>query len=494
MSSNKPFIDNLKITPVILAGGTGTRLWPLSRESYPKQFLKLMSTRSLLQETILRVQTLENIEAPIIISNEAHYFLCLEQLQEIQVSSATFILEPFGKNTAPAIACAAHHLSNRSDSTDLMLVMPSDHHIADTMRFSEAIKIASEAAYNNQLITFGVTPTAPKTGYGYIERSEPIFSNVYKIKKFIEKPLLEVAEKLITNCHVFWNSGIFLFKPESYLEELKHYAPDIYLHSLDTYKSSQKKSEQNYIALNRACFAQCPNNSIDYAVMEKTQQAAIVPLHSDWNDLGCWTTVAESLTLDTDSNVINGNVFAIQTENCLLSSETHLVATLGIKNQIVVSTEDAVLVADKAYSQEVKRLVSELKNSHNHLTRHHQKTYHPWGYCESLTKNKKFQINYIFVKLEAKFCLHLNYHAAVHWIIVSGSVKISNGNKVFHLTTNQSLFISKEHKYYLSNVGEEFLHMIEIHVGDQLEEYDIERYKDIHSSKPLSELENVSRM
>lgn len=493
MSINKIFDEHLKIIPIILAGGTGTRLWPLSRENYPKQFLKLISHRSLLQETILRMQAIENIATPIIISNEAHYFLCLEQLQEINISSATFILEPFGKNTAPAIACAAHHLCNHSNgSSTLMLVMPSDHHIANTALFSDAVKIGAEAAYNNKLVTFGVVPTAPKTGYGYIESSEPIYSDVYRIKKFIEKPTSEIAEKLIKNRSIFWNSGIFLFKPDDYLEELQYYAPDIYEASLYTYTSSQKNLEQNYISLNRRCFDQCPNNSIDYAVMEKTQRAVVVPLHSDWNDLGCWTTVAESLKFDKKNNVINGNILSIETENCFLSSETHLVATLGIKNQIIVSTEDAVLVADKAYSQEVKHLVSELKNSHNHLTSYRQRVYRPWGYYESLAKGKKFQVKHIMVKPEAKLSLQLHYHRAEHWVIVCGDAEVLNGDDVFYLSANQGTYIPKKTKHRLSNIGEEDLHIIEVQFGDYLGEDDIVRYEDMYNrissleEKPLN--------
>lgn len=493
MSIDKKFNGKLKLTPIILAGGTGTRLWPLSRESYPKQFLKLTSHHSLLQDTLLRVQMLENISEPIIISNEAHYFLCLEQLEEIGISSALFILEPFGKNTAPAIACAAHHLSSQSDAFNLMLVMPSDHQITNSTLFVDAVKNACEAAYNSdKLVTFGVIPTTPKTGYGYIESSEEkISSDVYNIKKFIEKPTLEIAKELIKNNHVFWNSGIFLFKPESYLEELKYYAPDIYETSLCTYTFSQKNLKQNYIALDRTYFANCPNDSIDYAVMEKTKHAAVVPLKSDWTDLGCWATVAESLKFDKSNNVINGNILSIETENCFLSSEKHLVATLGIKNQIIVSTEDAVLIADKAYSQDVKNLVNKLKISHNHITKYRQTVYHPWGYEERLVCGNMFQVKHIMVKSEAKLPVQMHSNRSKHWVILYGEAEVVNGEQKIYLGSHQSTYIPIETKHRLSNIGKEDLCIIEIQSGNCLGDKDIIEYRDEYNFMPLSDLESA---
>lgn len=358
-----------KIIPVILAGGVGTRLWPLSREASPKQFLRLVSQHSLLQETLLRLKGLENISNPVILCNSDHYFMCLDHLREINVDSPQFILEPFGRNTAPIIAVAAKYIQEQVKEPSILLVLPSDHLLGEPEIFFATVLQALTSAQQGALVTFGVVPKTPETGYGYIEASDLIAENIYQVKRFIEKPRRELAEQFVNSGHFYWNSGMFMFHPQSYLDELKKFSPDIYYPAIESYLRSEKKAD--YIRLNSDIFATCPNISIDYAVMEKTQKAAVIPLRSSWSDLGCWNSVAKAGIADAENNVIQGQVITKDTENCYLSSDGRMIAALGLKNQIVVSTADAVLVADKAYAQEVKHLVNQIKEKKNPLASHH---------------------------------------------------------------------------------------------------------------------------
>ena len=469
----------MEIVPVILAGGSGTRLWPLSRETYPKQFLKLVGDHSLFQETILRANALNNGKNIYIVCNAEHYFICIDQLAEIQINNTQFILEPFGKNTAPAIAIAARHVNHCEKEKDkAILILPSDHLITDLKRFEKAITHASAAVSENYLVTFGVKPTAPKTGYGYIEAGAQIHQEVKKINRFIEKPALELAESFLQKEYFYWNAGIFLFRPDAYLSELQQHAPAIYEAASAVYDASEMR--ENYLRLNSTLFQTCPNDSIDYAVMEKTTQAVVVPLNSPWNDLGCWASVAEANVSNAAGNVQSENVISQDSHNCYFSSDGRLIAALGLKDQIIVSTADAVLVADKRYSQSVKALVAELKEHKRELITHHALVHRPWGFYEVLSNGENFKVKRIMVKSGAKLSLQTHQHRAEHWVVVSGIADIVNGDHSFSLGANQSTYIPKNTKHRLSNTHKEPLVIIEVQSGHYLGEDDIVRLEDVY--------------
>lgn len=470
----------MNIVPIILAGGSGTRLWPLSRESYPKQFLKLVGRHSLLQETILRLKSLPITCNPIVVCNEAHYCICQDQLEEIGLTHVNFILEPVGRNTAPAIAIAAYYV--KAHDTDYpsphLLVLPSDHLITDMSLFLQAVTQAQTAVEKQYLVTFGIKPTAPKTGYGYIEAGESFIDSVCSVRRFIEKPKLEVAQQLIQQDHCYWNSGIFFFRTEVYLSELQRFSPLLFNTTLRAYQSAEKKDHT--VRVDRALFSQCPSNSIDYAVMEKTHKAAVVALNAAWNDLGCWASVAEANESDATGNVSSGNVMAHDNHNCYFSSDGRLIAALGLKNQIVVSTADAVLVADKTFSQDVKSLVEQLKHNQSGLTTHHPLVYRPWGYYEILSSGPQFKVKRIMVKPGAKLSLQLHHHRAEHWVVVSGAADVVNGTEYLSLRENQSAYIPQHTKHRLSNSQQEPLIIIEVQSGDYLGEDDIVRLEDVY--------------
>lgn len=348
-----------QMIPVILAGGSGTRLWPLSKKNSPKQFLKLIDNHSLFQEALLRVKEIPSVKEILVVINEAHYFICQDQIKEVGIENVKMILEPCSRNTAPAIALAAHTIKHRFGSHAVMLVLPADHLIGGGSEFSKVIESATRLEKGEHLITFGVVPTSPKTGYGYIQAAAPLDDLSYKVEKFTEKPDEKLAETFLAAKNYYWNSGIFLFGPKTYLEELKKTAPPIYEFSHKAYETSEMK--EDFLRIVEKSFAKCPNASIDYAVMEKTDKAVVIPLNLPWNDLGCWASIADASESDEKNNVIRGNVILKDCEGCLLSSESQqLVATISIKDLIVISTPDAVLVADKAHAQEVKEIVKSL--------------------------------------------------------------------------------------------------------------------------------------
>ncbi|OGT36813.1 MAG: mannose-1-phosphate guanylyltransferase/mannose-6-phosphate isomerase [Gammaproteobacteria bacterium RIFCSPHIGHO2_12_FULL_38_14] len=466
------------VVPVVLAGGSGTRLWPLSRELHPKQFLKLISERSLFQETLLRAEQIAEHSPILVVCNREHYFICLDQLQEIAVKNVQFILEPVGKNTAPAITIAA--LVAKEMGEDLsILVMPSDHWIENAVHFKEAVKTAKEAAEKGFLVTFGVTPTSPKTGYGYIEMGESLSEGVFKIQHFIEKPPLATAEAFLQTKNYYWNSGIFYFQVKTILSEMMRLSPVIYQSAIATIHASEKHDQ--YVQLNTAVFHECPNNSIDYEVMEKTDRAVVVPLNTTWNDMGCWVSVAEANNSDEGGNVQSGNVLLQESENCYISTDGRFVAALGLKNQIVVSTSDAVLVADKRYSQSVKTIVNELKKKQAHLTKNHPLVHRPWGSYEVLAEGKNFQVKRIVVKSGARLSLQVHQHRAEHWVVVSGVADVVNDEKQFTLCANQSTYIPPKTKHRLGNSQSELLIIIEVQTGAHISEEDIVRLEDVYA-------------
>lgn len=466
------------LIPIILAGGSGTRLWPLSRKNFPKQFLCFQGENSLLQHTLERVSLL-NCQQAMVVSNESHYFLCQEQLSSLSIN---YLLEPCARNTAAAIAAAAYSLLESLGPEAIMLVLPSDHWFQDPRAWQKymeiGVKLASESS---KLITFGIKPDSPQTGYGYIEAREEYDAHAYKIHSFREKPNLALAQSMLADGHYYWNSGIFIFKAGRYLEELQYFAPDI----ANACQMAVKKAyrQHDFLRLDESSFSQCRNESIDYALMEKTSQALVVPAELIWSDLGCWNAVAKTHEVDAKGNALTGNVIAKDSYNCLIRSDKTLVTTMGIQDQIIVATPDAVLIADKGYSQEVKDLVSNLSKIHGSLTEDHLCVHRPWGYYEILAESQGFKVKRLMVKPGAKLSLQRHEHRAEHWVVVAGEAEIINGNTEILLKTNQSTYIPPKTLHRLSNLSSEPLYVIEVQTGTYLGEDDIQRFDDIYQRK-----------
>ncbi|MDF1645941.1 MAG: mannose-1-phosphate guanylyltransferase/mannose-6-phosphate isomerase [Legionellaceae bacterium] len=468
----------MHVFPVILAGGSGTRLWPLSRKDFPKQFLQLHEGGSLLQQTVLRAKEIPHQEI-LLVSNEAHYFLCQEQLRAFDLN-LTYLLEPCARNTAPAIACAAHHALHVAGDDAVLLILPSDHWIEDAV----AWRLAMQQAINfvrdvSAMVTFGVKPTSPKTGYGYIDAGDNLAQGVYEIARFREKPTVEVAEACIETALSYWNSGMFVCRATTYLEELSQFEPELFQLTQQAYQDAYQ--QHDYFRLNETAFSACRSESIDYAIMEKTARAAVVPMNIAWNDLGCWSAVAESTPADEHDNVLQGKVLAEKSKGCLISSEHTLVTALGLRNQIVVATRDAVLVADKQYSQQVKDLVTLLENEHQTLTETHTCTQRPWGTFEILAEGEAFKVKRLMLEPGAKISLQRHEKRAEHWVVVAGVAEVLNGKHVFQLQVNQSTYIAPKTKHRLSNPGDTPLYVIEVQSGAYLGEDDITRYEDIYA-------------
>lgn len=469
----------MMIRPIILAGGMGTRLWPLSRQSYPKQFLRLVDAQhSLLQQTALRLSAIKKVSvAPLVICNQQHYFICSDQLKAINID-ADYILEPIARNTAPAIAVAAFsELAHEVDP--YFLIMPADHLIKDMVGFNQAIELAMQPALADHLVTFSIIPTQPETGYGYIERGEVLYSaGVYNVANFIEKPDLMRAEQLLSTGNHYWNSGMFIFKASTYLRELKHYAPDIYEFAERAFQQGVK--QEHVLRLEHTSFSQCPNESIDYAVMEKTKQAATIPLSVGWTDLGCWNAISTANEADNNNNVIQGDVLAYNTQDCFINAGDKFVATMGLKDHIIVSTQDSVLVAHKSYTQSVKALVQELQKNHPKEVESHTKVYRPWGYYESLLLTLHFQVKQVVVNPGGRLSLQLHHHRSEHWVVVEGVADVVCGEENMQLTAGQYAFIPVKTKHRLSNTGTTPLVVIETQLGHYLGEDDIVRFEDIY--------------
>ncbi len=466
--------------PVILAGGSGTRLWPLSRKNFPKQFLRLQGESSLLQQTLQRAITLPHAKT-VVVGNEAHYFLCQEQLQAY-AADITYLLEPCARNTAPAIASAAHYIATIAGPDAVMLILPSDHWIAnDSAWLSAMLKGAQFASCKQALVTFGIKPHEAKTGYGYIEAAALLAPDVFGVARFREKPDAKTAEKFIASGNYYWNSGMFVCQAGTYLDELKQHAPDIYTHSKGAV--ARAYHHHDYLRLEADAFARCRDESIDYAVMENTDNAVVIPVDIQWSDLGCWASVAESNEHDENGNALHGKVIVKDSHNCLISSEDTLVTTLGINDQIIVVTADAVLVADKRYSQQVKDIVKSLGIEHQQLANEHQRASRPWGYYEVLAEGPTFKVKRLMVKPGAKLSLQMHQHRAEHWVVVSGEADVVNDDKVMRLTTNQSTYIPEKTRHRLSNPGSEPLYVIEVQSGSYLGEDDITRFDDIYQRK-----------
>ncbi|WP_151829430.1 mannose-1-phosphate guanylyltransferase/mannose-6-phosphate isomerase [Acinetobacter ursingii] len=466
-----------QISPIIMAGGNGTRLWPLSRTQYPKQFLKLSPDGyTLLQATLLRLKSL-NCAEPILICNEEHRFLAAEQMREIGVSGK-IILEPEGKNTAPAIALAALYHSKCIDNQNaIMLVLAADHVITNQSQLEQSIAQAIELAKLNKLVTFGIVPSHAETGYGYIEKGQKEL-NGFVVERFVEKPDTVTAQQYLDCKRFLWNSGMFMFKADLYLKELRQYASDIY----ETCVTSMQRirTDLDFIRIDKEAFKACRSESIDYAVMEQTKDAVVVPLDADWSDVGSWSALWNIQNKDAQNNVIQGDVITVNSQHNYIYSENRLVSMLGVDNLVVIETKDAVLVAHKDKVQDIKKIVETLKQENR--TEHfcHREVYRPWGKYDSIDQADRYQVKRITVKPGQKLSIQMHHHRSEHWIVVSGTAKIHKGKESFLLTENQSTYIPLGEIHALENPGKVALELIEVQSGSYLGEDDIVRFEDIY--------------
>ena len=469
------------LIPVILSGGSGTRLWPLSREMFPKQLLPLVGKGTMLQETLARLSGVEDIGAPIVVSNENHRFLVAEQLREGRVAAQAIILEPMGRNTAPAVTVAAMAAissapeNSRSASDVVLLVLPADHVIGNVAAFQRAIAVARTAAAAGKLVTFGVVPTKPETGYGYIRRASgegPSFA----ISQFVEKPDRDTAQKYVDSGEYFWNSGMFMFKASTVLDELRVLAPAIYDACAQAFTAAKK--DLDFTRLAEKEFSASPSDSFDYAVMEKTRNAVVVPLDAGWSDVGSWSALYEAVPSDAKGNATFGDVLTEDSSGCYLQSTSRLVAAVGLKDCVVVETKDAVLVARKDRVQDVKQLVAQLKKQGRYETSLHREVFRPWGSYDSIDSGDRFQVKRLSVKPGAIMSLQLHHHRAEHWIVVAGTARITRGDETFLLEENQSTYIPLGTKHRIENPGKIPLHIIEVQSGTYLGEDDIVRFED----------------
>lgn len=473
-------MPNKKILPVILCGGTGSRLWPLSRASFPKQYLSLYSgdKRTFLQKTQERLKGFENIEDPIIICNEEHRFIVAEQLREINVRPYKIVLEPCGKNTAPAITIAA--LIALEDHKNInLLILSADHEIKDNKRFQEIISKGVKYSEENNLITFGVVPRTPETGYGYIQGEKPFNKDILqgtKIKNFIEKPDLEIAKKLIKDKCFTWNSGIFLFKVNTFLEEMEKFNPRVIKYCRES--MNKKSLDLDFLRLDENSFKKCPNISIDYAVLEKTNRGIVLPMDLYWSDVGDWRSVWENSKKDEEGNCNQGKVIIEKTKDCFIRSEDRLLVGIGLQDLIIIDTQDVLLVANKNNSQEIKNIVKMINDKGFSEGRENKKIFRPWGFYISVLEESLWKVKIIIVKPGHKLSLQMHHHRSEHWIVVNGKADVEIDEKEIILDENQSCYIPKGSMHRLSNNGEEPLKLIEVQSGSYIGEDDIERFED----------------
>ena len=494
------------IIPVILSGGSGSRLWPMSRELNPKQFLSLCGEQSMLQETVTRLEGIEDLAAPIVVCNEEHRFLVAQQMRDIDVDVDKIILEPIGRNTAPAICAAAEYIkgkdsgadnsgsgSKRSDSKsagdDVMLILAADHVIQDKDIFHQVVASGYRVAQQGQLITFGIVPDKAETGYGYIKRAD-LFDqeeDAYRVDKFVEKPDLDTAQRYLDSGEYYWNSGMFMFQADTILQELETLSEGIYKAVKTSVAEGIK--DLDFCRLGIDAFTASPSDSIDYAVMEKTDKAVVIPLDANWNDVGSWSALWEINAHDADGNVLQGDVLKYQLTNSYIHAEERMVAVIGMDNCVVVETADAVLVADKSRSQDVKEIVKQLKNSRREEALLHQRVFRPWGSYETLEETERFKVKRIIVNQGAKLSLQMHHHRAEHWVVVKGTAKIVCGEKEFIMTEDQSNYIPLGTLHRLENPGVIPLEIIEIQTGSYLGEDDIVRFDD-HYGRVDNALDN----
>lgn len=467
--------------PIILSGGTGSRLWPLSRALRPKQFLGITAERSLFQLTLQRLQGIPNIRDPLIVANHEHRFLAAEQCRAMSIRPSAILLEPIGRNTAPAIAAAVLHAMQAGEDP-VFLVMPSDHIFGDVTALQNAINTGASAAQAGQLATFGIVPTAPETGYGYVRAGVPTaVHNAYSVAEFIEKPDLVTAHRLIASKEYYWNSGMFMFRGSTFITELKKWQPEIYAACRDAVINA--KLDLDFFRLAEGSFESCPANSIDYAVMEKTEKSVVIPLDAGWSDVGAWPAVWEALAKDDKGNAKRGDVMLNKAESCYVHSEHRLVALLGTKNLVVVETSDAVLVAEKSHAQDVKEIVNQLRICGRSESELHREVFRPWGSFDSIDRGQNYQVKRITVNPGGKLSLQLHKHRAEHWVVVKGTARVTIGDDVRLVEKNQSVFIPIGEKHSLENPSKEPLELIEVQSGTYLGEDDIIRLSDVYGRK-----------
>jgi mannose-1-phosphate guanylyltransferase/mannose-6-phosphate isomerase len=469
----------MKIYPVILSGGAGTRLWPLSRAVMPKQLLPLVTDKTMLQETALRVRGWPGVMAPLVVCGNEHRFLVAEQLRGVGITPHGILLEPAGRNTAPAVAAAARYLQAQ-DPDAVMLVLPADHVIEKNDAFRQAVERAAVQVGQGALATFGIVPSAPETGYGYIRRGEPLpgCDDCYKLDRFVEKPDRDTAATFVADGGFYWNSGMFMFRADRFLAEIEKHAPAIAQAAGAAVQTAY--SDLDFCRLDEAAFAASPSDSIDYAVMEHTRDGIVVAADIGWSDVGSWSALADVQDRDANGNAVRGDVYLDSTNNTLVRAESRIVAVVGVKDLVVVETPDAVLVAHKDQVQRVKNVVDHLKGNERTEHLYHTKVYRPWGYYEGIDAGERFQVKRICVKPGEKLSLQMHHHRAEHWIVVSGTARVTCGDKVTLLAENESTYIPIGMTHRLENPGKLPLHLIEVQSGSYLGEDDIVRFEDIY--------------
>ncbi len=469
------------LIPTILCGGAGSRLWPVSREEHPKPFIRLNDGESLLQKAFLRGALLPNVHDVMTVTNRALLFKTEDEYREIEHLLETpvktsFILEPFGRNTAPAVALASLLAAETHGDDAILLVLAADHLISEQQPFADAVAKACELALAGKLVTFGIQPTAPETGYGYIE------SNGYEVARFVEKPSLEKAQKYVDSGDFLWNSGMFCFTAGTMLREIAKNSPEILAATKECLQQARKASGDGYqhVEIGSDCFKRVPDDSIDYAVMEKTENAAVVACDIGWSDIGCWRALGDLTVADSNNNRIQGDVLVRESKNCTITSENRMVGVVGVENLVIIDTADALLVADRRRSQEVKHIYGQLKAQGHAAHKHHRTVHRPWGSYTVVEEGEHFKIKRIEVKRGGILSLQMHHHRSEHWVIVSGTAKVLNDDRELTLNVNESTFIPAEHKHRLENIGTETLVMIEVQTGNYLGEDDIVRFQDAY--------------
>jgi len=468
------------IVPVILSGGSGTRLWPLSRKEYPKQYLPLVGDNSMLQETILRLSGLDDLADPIIVCSVDHRFLVAEQCQQIGIKNPTILLEPVGRNTAPAIAAAALQSLNFLDNSTL-LVLSADHVIQDVDAFHKAINRANQQAQSGKLATFGIVPTGANTDYGYMKSSKDNNNGVHKVEEFVEKPDLKTSEFYLEQGNYLWNSGMFMFQAHTFIDELTTHAPNIVTSVNNAVNNAVQ--DLDFIRLEKQAFESSPSDSIDYALMEKSNNVVVVPLDAQWSDIGAWPALYDIGTKDSQGNVVKGDVIIQDTTNTYINANHHMVVTIGVDNLIIIDTADATLIATQGKAQEVKSIVESLHAQGRDEGGAHRKVYRPWGWYDSIESGESFQVKHLHVKPGAKLSLQMHYKRAEHWVVVNGTATVVNGDEIFSLNKGESTYIPLGVVHALENKTNEPLEVIEVQSGTYLGEDDIVRFDDTYGRK-----------
>ncbi|MBF0445003.1 MAG: mannose-1-phosphate guanylyltransferase/mannose-6-phosphate isomerase [Magnetococcales bacterium] len=467
-----------KLVPVILSGGSGTRLWPLSRDVYPKQFLPLISDESLFQTTLRRLEGVENLDSPLIICNNQHRFLVAEQTRKIGIIPESIILEPVGRNTAPATACAALIAVNK-DPNSILLVLPADHIIQNISVYQKQLALGVTQARLGKLVTFGIVATEPQTGFGYIKRGEEVpLGNGFVVAKFVEKPDINRATQYVESGEYYWNSGMFMFSASKFLEELAQFSPEILIACKKAVGQAEK--DLDFLRLDNDAFSSCPKDSIDYAVMEKTALSVVMPLDAGWSDVGSWSALWEVGDKDECNNVLKGDISLEDSSDCYINASHRLVAAVGLKDHVIIETSDSIFVAPKSQVQKVKAIVERLKTQGRVETISHRKVFRPWGAYESITVAKGFQVKLITVNPGAVLSLQLHHYRAEHWVVVRGTAKVTRGDEILYLMEDQSTYIPVGVKHRLENSGTIPLELIEVQSGSYLGEDDIVRFEDLY--------------